>query len=106
MEKLKYKYLEDDQAQQAGTNQRGNKGCIAKSATKVKREIMKNINRKAAKTHGTILVSGSAPVILGEYESGKTKYKREMTMQDLTSMKICILRFVVKLSTFAEKHIN
>ena len=101
MEKLKYKYLEDDQAQQAGTNQRGNKGCIAKSATKVKRDIMKNINRKAAKTHGT-----SAPVILGEYESRKTKYKREMTMQDLTSMKICILRFVVKLSTFAEKHIN
>jgi len=37
---------------------------------------MKNINRKAAKTHGTILVSGSAPVILGEYESGKTKYQK------------------------------
>ncbi len=37
---------------------------------------MKNINRKAAKTHGTILVSGSALVILGEYESGKTKYQK------------------------------
>jgi hypothetical protein len=49
--KLKYKYLEDDQAQQAGTNQRGNNGCIAKLATKVKWDIMKNINRKAAKRH-------------------------------------------------------
>jgi hypothetical protein len=76
MEKLKYKSLEDDQAQQVGTNQRGKKGCIAKLATKVKRDIMKNINRKAAKTHGTILGSGSAPVILGEYESGKTKYQK------------------------------
>jgi hypothetical protein len=74
--KLKYKYLEDDQAQRVGTNQRGNKGCIAKLAAKVKRDIIKNINRKAAKTHGTILVSGSALVILGEYESGKTKYQK------------------------------
>jgi len=94
MEKLKYKYLEDDQAQRVGTNQRGNKGCIAKLATKVKRDIMKNINRKAAKTHGTILVSGSAPVILGEYESGKTKYQKRkdnagFNFNENLSTKVC-----------------
>jgi len=34
MQKLKYKYLEDDQMQRPGLNQRGNKGCTAKLATK------------------------------------------------------------------------
>jgi hypothetical protein len=76
MQKLKYKYLEDDQMQRPGLNQRGNKGCIAKLAAKVKWDIMKNIKRKVAKMHGMILVSGSAPVILAEYESGETKYKQ------------------------------
>jgi hypothetical protein len=38
---------------------------------------MKNIKRKAAKMHGMILVSGSAPVILGVNQSGKKKYKKK-----------------------------
>ena len=99
MEKLKFEYLEDEQAQREGSNRRGNKGCIAKLAKKVKRDIMKTINRKAAKTHGTILVSGCAPEIVGEYDNGKTKYKKrkgysDFNFNELMHTKVCYKCFV------------
>lgn len=79
MKKLNFQYMEDDRTLREGTDKRGNKGCIAKLARKVKRGIMKNINRKAGGTHGRILVTGTAPVILGEYQRGKKRYKKRKT---------------------------
>ena len=76
LEKLQYQYLEDEQTQREGTDRRGNKGCVAKLARKVKRDVMKNINRRAHKTHRIILVAGHAPEIIGEYGDGKKKYKK------------------------------
>jgi hypothetical protein len=43
MEHLKFEYLEDED-QALGTYQGGNKGCIAKFARRVMREVMKRIN--------------------------------------------------------------
>jgi hypothetical protein len=103
MEKLKFEYLEDEQAQREGSNQRGNKGCIARLANKVKRDIMKTINRKAAKTHGTILVSGCAPEIFGEYDNRKTKYKKRKGNSDFNFKRYVIN---VLLSLFCHTHYN
>ena len=47
MERLWYEYLEDEN--EVGTKQRGKKGCIAKLARQVKKEIVKSINRKPQK---------------------------------------------------------
>jgi len=109
MEKLKFEYLEDEQAQREGSNQRGNKGCIAKLAKKVKRDIMKTINRKAAKTHGTILVSGCAPEIVGEYDNGKTKYKKrkgnsDFNFNELMHTKVCYKCFVIFVLSYTLQH--
>jgi hypothetical protein len=77
MEQLQYQYIDDDDNDEGkGTQRRGNKGCVAKLATKVKREVVKCINQKTAKTHGIKVVAGSDPKILGKYANGKTIYKK------------------------------
>lgn len=76
MKKLNFRYLEQDPTEVVGTDLRGNKGCIAKLARKVKRDVMKNVNRRALKTHKTIICAGIKPEIIGEYENGKKKYKK------------------------------
>jgi hypothetical protein len=108
MENLKFEYLEDMQAQREGLNRRGNKGCIAKLAKKVERDIVKTINRKAAKTHGTILVSFCAPEIVGEYNNGKTKYKKRKGNSDFNFNDPCTQRYVINvlLSLFCHTHDN
>jgi hypothetical protein len=60
---------------------------------------MKTINRKAAKTHGTILVSGCAPEIVGECNNGKTEYKKrkgnsDFNFNELMQPKVCYKCFV------------
>jgi hypothetical protein len=60
---------------------------------------MKTINWKASKTQGTILVSGCAPEIFGEYQSGKTKYKKrkgnfDFNLNELMHTKVCYKCFV------------
>jgi hypothetical protein len=46
-------YLHDDeQFEKEGTKRRGNKGCVAKLATKAKRDLLKQINRRAKKCMG------------------------------------------------------
>jgi len=54
-----------------------------KMGKKSKRDIMKTINRKAAKTHGTILVSGVHLKLSGCTKVGKTKYKKRKGNSDV-----------------------
>jgi len=83
MEQLKYRYIEDDDNDEGqGTQRRGNKGCVAKLATKVKREVVKCINRKTGKTHGIKVIAGTDPEILGTYANGKAKYKKRTSATD------------------------
>jgi len=82
MKKLNYEYLEDEQSQREGSTRRGNKGCVAKLARNVKQEVMKAINQRVGKTHKTILVAGTAPEIIGEYENGKKKYGKRPGTSD------------------------
>jgi hypothetical protein len=76
MKKLNFRFLEQDPTEVVGTDLRGNKGCIAKLARKVKRDVMKNVNRRALKMHKTIICARIKPEIIGEYENGKKKYKK------------------------------
>ena len=80
MEHLQFEYLEDEN--EVGTNQKGKKGCITKLARKVK-------NRKAAKTHGLILVAGTAPELIGHYSNGKPKYKKRKNANDFNFDEEC-----------------
>lgn len=82
MEDLKYEYIDGENDNKTGSDQKGYKGCIAKLATKVKREVVKTINRKALKTHGVIIVAGTAPMIIGQYPNGKPKYKKRKNTSD------------------------
>ena len=81
---LKYAYIDDDGDIIKGTVRRGNKGCIAKLATKVKREIVKCVNRKTGSTHQMILVSGTEPEVIGEYANGQPKYKKRTNENNFT----------------------
>jgi hypothetical protein len=74
MKKLKFTYI-DDGRKKEGTDQRGNKGCVAKLATKVKQDILKQINRRAKNTHGKMILAGRDP----EYTivNGKEKKKKK-----------------------------
>ena len=56
------------------TNVRGNKGCIAKMLTLVKRDMIKQFNRASATTHRMILTSVN-PMISVDVE-GKKKYQK------------------------------
>jgi hypothetical protein len=82
MEQLKYEYIDDDMDEVKGTNRRGNKGCIAKLATRVKREVVKLINRKTVKTHGIKVVAGTEPELISHYANGKPKYKKRTSASE------------------------
>jgi hypothetical protein len=54
---------------------RGNKGCIAKVATQVKRDIIEQFNRASSATHGLTITSVN-PVITAD-DDGKKNMKNE-----------------------------
>lgn len=58
------------------TNVRGNKGCIAKMITLVKRDIVKMFNRAASNTHG-IQITSVNPTVVALNPEGKKIYKKK-----------------------------
>lgn len=74
MDCLNFKYIEE--GNKKGTDRRGNKGCVAKLATKIKRDMLKSINRQGKKTHGIKVTVGRETVITGEDSKGRKKYQR------------------------------
>ena len=81
MDCLKYKYAEAGGGNKVGTDKRGNKGCVAKLATKIKRDLMKAINRHCRKTHGKKVSSGRETNIIGIDSKGRKKYQRHKGKQ-------------------------
>ena len=79
---------------------RGNKGCVAKLVTLVKRDIIKQFNRAASSTHG-ITITSVNPVINVDGEGGKKYEKRKIKASNFSAelhvkrAKVCY-KFITK----------